>query len=159
MGANQLVVLNVYDMVSAGPAQAGILDTTGSDPCRALPASRLRLQFSCLGLGGKGSTIFNPRTRGRSWQCRPVSPRALAKARRSASTSPMASAWPGPWLWARIFGGGGCPFRKASVEVPTFPVVLGRPRSPRPGRGQSRFRCRAVHLSSCSSLQKLPSPC
>lgn len=38
MGANQLVVLNVYDMVSEygprgpSPAQAGILSPVGSDP-------------------------------------------------------------------------------------------------------------------------------
>ena len=55
MGANQLVVLNVYDMVSA--AQAGVLRPRGSDPgprpLRFLP----RVPASGLVLGGGGGEI------------------------------------------------------------------------------------------------------
>lgn len=56
MGANQLVVLNVYDMVSAAPGgpcePADRPVGTGWDPGPWLPAWRPRLQLSSPGVGG-----------------------------------------------------------------------------------------------------------
>lgn len=100
MGANQLVVLNVYDVVSEAPGgpRRPALSGVGTPARCFLP----RASASSLVLrgGGEGTVALssNPETGPRaSWRCPSQSERGLGLEPRP---SPQL-----PWLWARPLGG------------------------------------------------------
>ena len=161
MGANQLVVLNVYDMVSA--TLAGILRPLGAGlgprpPAPTLPASRLRLQLSSRGGGGEREAVrLLAHVGGRA--ALPGPPEGSGRGserlepRRCPLRGPEPASGPTPRrpsgvLWAKL---------PSRVRPPTrAPRTSGRLVPERPLSQLCRLS--QPHTSFCPSLQKLPSP-
>lgn len=122
MGANQLVVLNVYDMVSA--TLAGILRPLGAGlgprPLHFLP--RVSASSLVRGVGEGSGRLFHSSLTSADGQCCPVRPRALAGARGgwSLGGAPCAARSP---RRARHLGGRAASFGRSFRRGSDRPLV------------------------------------